>query len=113
MIKDQLSGRLVKAHSDQIRLAPIDEWIITDSATGKRKRRTAYVASPDSSDSDESEDNNQKPLIKLVKRRRQERYSSSVEDDILLMELSKRLKANKTETKNYISSNPTSLQKKQ
>ena len=58
MMKDQLSGRLVKAHADQIRTAPIDEWKITDSVTGKRKRCKAYVASPDNSDSDESEDNN-------------------------------------------------------
>ena len=94
IIKDQLSGRTIKAHADQVHLAPVDEWEIPKDKLGRNLRKTNYVVPPEASESNNSEQetSHMTPIQKIVKRKRQERDSSEEEDDIPLMELAKRLK---------------------
>lgn len=94
IIKDQLSGRTIKAHAEQLRLADIAEWEIPSGKETRVLRKTTLVVPPEVHDSESSEESeaDEVPLQKVIKRRRQERYVSSDEDDIPLMELSKRLK---------------------
>ena len=94
IIKDQLSDRTIKAHADQIHLAPVDEWEIPKDKLGRNLRKTNYVVPPEASESSNSEpeSSHTTPIQKIVKRKRQERDTSDEEDDIHLMELAKRLK---------------------
>ena len=94
IIKDQLSGRTIKAHVDQIHLAPVDEWEIPKDKLGRNLRKTNYVVPPEASESSNSEpeSSHTTPIQKILKRKRQERDSLDEEDDIPLMELAKRLK---------------------
>lgn len=42
-IKNQLTGRVTKAHQELLRLAPIDEWKIPQDTEGRPIRKAAYV----------------------------------------------------------------------
>jgi hypothetical protein len=122
VIKDQLSGRTVKAHADQIRLANIDDWEIPKDQQGRAIRKTTYVVPPDNSDSEGSEEHrsdmgddfvhqntNAPRSDKHIKRYRQERDLSSDEEDIPLMELSKRLQERKLRNDSLIIENDKGL----
>lgn len=109
---------MTKAHQELLRLAPIDEWKIPQDAEGRPNRKAAYVVPPESetknSDNEDSEidldpqpineslsnsdeePSEKAPLSKLAKRYRKERDDWSSEDDIPLMELSKRIKQRDT-----------------
>lgn len=109
---------MTKAHQELLRLAPIDEWKIPQDAEGRPIRKAAYVVPPESetknSDNEDSEidldpqpineslsnsdeePSEKAPLSKLAKRYRKERDDWSSEDDIPLMELSKRIKQRDT-----------------
>ncbi|CAC5412411.1 unnamed protein product [Mytilus coruscus] len=94
ILKNQLDGTTTKAHAEQIRLAELD-WEIPNNNQGKALRKAAYVVpvesqSEDSSD-DESIDSNT-PLNQIAKRYKKETENSDEEDDIPLMELSKKLR---------------------
>lgn len=115
-IKNQLTGRVTKAHQELLRLAPNDEWKIPQDAEGRPIRKAAYVVPPEPETETENSDNEDSeidldpqpineslsnsdeepsekvPLSKLAKRYRKERDDWSSEDDILLMKLSKRIK---------------------
>lgn len=58
-IKNQLTGRVTKAHQELLRLAPIDEWKIPQDAEGRPIRKAAYVVPPEpeteNSDNEDSE----------------------------------------------------------
>lgn len=53
-IKNQLDGKVTKAHKELLRFAKIDQWEIPKDDTGKPLRKTAYVM-PQESESDDDE----------------------------------------------------------
>jgi hypothetical protein len=55
-IKNQLGGKVTKAHKELLQLAKIDEWDIPKNELGRPLRKAAYVVPPESeSNSDESD----------------------------------------------------------
>ena len=104
IIRNQLDGKVTKAHLEHLRLAKIDKWDIPKDALGRKVRRPNYVVPPSDSETDDQSDS--KPMAKMAKRYRKERTDSSDEEDIPLMELAKRLKrrARNTETDETASS---------
>lgn len=140
-IKNQLDGKVTKAHKELLRFAKIDEWDIPKDDGGRPLRKAVYVMPQDpesdngdavidndtndesntvkpssgvksdavsvtsdkdslrvnesfdeelSAESDGDDDN--VPLTQLARKYRKERENSSLEDDILLFELQKRLR---------------------
>ena len=96
VIKNQLDGKTVKVHAEHIKLAKVNEWQIPKTATGRPRRIAAYVVPPESDHSDTSGESSNSDStniqLKLAKKYRRERENTSDEEDIPLMELSKRLK---------------------
>ena len=77
-----------------LRKAYIDCWQISKDANGRRLRDAAHVIPPKASESESESDSDPEdniPLARMIKKHRQERETSENEDDILLMELRKRL----------------------
>ena len=97
VIRNQLDGTTVDVHAENIRLAHIDEWPLPEADTERPVRRTAFVVPPtdSSSDSNDESSGEESPTDKIAKRNRGERTESEDEDDIPLMELSKRIKKQK------------------
>ena len=90
-----MDGTTSKVHAEMLRLAHVDDWLITKDAENRRLRDTAYVISPQASDSEtesDSESEETMPLAKLAQKYRQERETSSDGEDIHLMKLRKRLR---------------------
>lgn len=135
-IKNQLTGRVIKAHQELLRFAPIDEWKIPQDAEGRPIRKAAYVVPPEPETETENSDNEDSeidldpqpineslsnsdeepsekvPLSKLAKRYRKERDDWSSKDDIPLMEFSKLIKqrdAFKPETDEQVSEDEPSM----
>ena len=78
-----------------LRLAHINDWLISKDEENRRLRDASYVIPPQASDSEtesDSESDENVPLAKLAQKYRQERETSSEEEDIPLMELRKRLR---------------------
>ena len=57
-IKNQLDGKITKAHKELLRLAKIDEWDIPKDDNGRPLRKAAYAAAPESESDTESEEQN-------------------------------------------------------
>ena len=77
-----------------MRLANLGDWEIPKDKYGRPKRRVKYVA-PLSDSSDEGDDelyDIEKPYSTLAKKYKRERETSSDEDNIPLMELTKRMR---------------------
>ncbi|CAC5412417.1 unnamed protein product [Mytilus coruscus] len=94
ILKNQLDGIATKAHAEQIRLAKLD-WEIPNNNQGKALRKAAYVVPVESQSEDSSDDesiDSDTPLNQIAKRYKKERENSDEEDDIQLMELSKKNK---------------------
>ncbi|CAC5397875.1 unnamed protein product [Mytilus coruscus] len=97
ILKNQLDGTTTKAHAEQIRLAKLD-WEIPNNNQGKALRKAAYVVPVESQSEDSSDDesiDSDTPLNQISKRYKKERENSDEEDDIPLMELSKKLRGKK------------------
>ena len=96
VIKNQLDGSTCKVHAEMLRAAKLDEWDIPTPHDGRPMRRIAYAIPPEqSSDEHDSDSEQEGSYEKLAKKYQKEREDSDDEDNIHLMELSKRLKANK------------------
>ncbi|KAK7088948.1 hypothetical protein V1264_024660 [Littorina saxatilis] len=95
VIRNQLDDKTTRVHAEHLRLAKIDDWQIPKDNLGRPRRNVTYVVPPEDSSTDKqsSESERETPLATLAKKYRQEREGSSQEDDIPLMELSKRIKA--------------------
>ncbi|CAC5415498.1 unnamed protein product [Mytilus coruscus] len=96
-LKNQLDGTTTKAHAEQIRLAKLD-WEIPNNNQGKTLRKAAYVVPVESQSEDSSQDDSidsDTPLSQIAKRYKKEKENSDEEDDIPLMELSKKLRGKK------------------
>ncbi|VDI78045.1 Hypothetical predicted protein [Mytilus galloprovincialis] len=96
-IKFELDGTTTKAHAEQIRLAKLD-WEIPNNNQGRALRKAAYVVPIESQSEDSSDDesiDSDTPLNQIAKRYKKERENSDYEDDIPLMELSKKLRGKK------------------
>ena len=66
-LKNQLDGSVTKAHTENIRLANIDNWEIPKHRKGRLTRRTRFVA-PLSSSSDEGDNDlsdDERPLSQI------------------------------------------------
>ncbi|CAC5410709.1 Transposon Ty3-I Gag-Pol polyprotein,Transposon Ty3-G Gag-Pol polyprotein [Mytilus coruscus] len=88
----ELDGTATKAHAEQIRLAKLD-WEIPNNNQGNALRKAAYVVPVESQSEDSSDDesiDSDTPLNQIA-RYKKERENSD-EDDIQLMELSKKNK---------------------
>ena len=97
VIKNPLNGSTCKVHAEMLRDANLDEWDIPTIHDGRPMRKTAYAIPPEqSSDEHDSDSEQEGPYEKLVKKYQKEREDSDDEDNISLMELSKRLKVDKT-----------------
>ena len=110
MIKNQLTGKTTKAHAEQIRLARL-EWEIPKQAH-KQNMRNATMAVPVETDSDiksSSESDDDTPLAKIAKRYNRENETSDEEDNILLMELGKCLRAKQIFDQNQTNETMSSL----
>ncbi|CAG2220461.1 unnamed protein product [Mytilus edulis] len=97
ILKNQLDGTTTKAHAEQIRLAKLD-WEIPNNNQGRALRKAAYVVPIESQSEDSSDDesiDSDTPLNQIAKRYKKERENSDYEDDIPLMELSKKLRGKK------------------
>ncbi|CAC5412397.1 unnamed protein product [Mytilus coruscus] len=97
ILKNQLDGTTTKAHAEQIRLAKLD-WKIPNNNQGIALRKAAYVVPVESQSEDFSDDDSidsDTPLNQIAKRYKKERENSDEEDDIPLMELSKKLRGKK------------------
>ncbi|VDI00604.1 Hypothetical predicted protein, partial [Mytilus galloprovincialis] len=97
ILKNQLDGTTTKAHAEQIRLAKLD-WEIPNNNQGRALRKAAYVVPIESQSEDSSDDesiDSDTPLNQIAKRYKKERENSDYEDDIPLMELSKKLRGRK------------------
>ena len=99
VIKNQLTGDIQKAHVENLRLANIDEWEIPRAVDGRAIRRAQYAVPPESSGDDTDSESEQRREMEeerppdLSRRFRREREDSSSEDDIPLMELTRRVRA--------------------
>ena len=94
VLRNQLDGKTVESHANDILLAKVDEWQIPATELGQPRRKAAYVvppASDDSSSEDESEPENAQQ--KMVRRAQHEREDSDSENEIPKMELAKRIRA--------------------
>ena len=92
IIRNQLDGKITKAHLEHLRLANVEEWDIPKDTLGRNIRRPRYVVPPSNSEQSESESSDNEPLAKMSKRYRKQREDSSDEEDIPLMELAKRMR---------------------
>ena len=94
VLRNQLDGKTVESHANDILLANVDDWQIPATELGQPRRKAAYVvppASDDSSSEDESEPENAQQ--KMVRRAQHEREDSDSENEIPKMELAKRIRA--------------------
>ena len=76
-----------------MRLAQLDDWEIPKDKKGRPAYKVTY-ATPVNCSSDESDIESldkEEPLIKIVNSSKKQRETSSDEDDIPIMELSKRM----------------------
>ncbi|CAC5415478.1 unnamed protein product [Mytilus coruscus] len=111
IIKNQLNGNTTKVHAQHLKPAPVNKWTIPklgQADKDKQLRKTTYVVPPESSDKEsENETDSENSSMegveqtrdKLIRRYKNERESSSGEDDIPLMELTKRVKYRKKRIK--------------
>ena len=92
-LRDQLTGKIIKSSTDNMRLANIDKWEIPE-AQGQRKTRKANLVVPPESDSSSatSDSESEPPQEKLIKRYRRERSDSDEEEEIPLAEVARRLR---------------------
>ena len=102
-LKNQLDGTVTKAHAEHMRLANLGDWEISKDKKGRPKRRVKYVASlSDSSDKVDNELSDiEEPLPKLAKKHKRKRETSSDEDSIPLMELTKRMRKPEVNVDSY------------
>ena len=93
---NQLDGKNVESHAGDIKLAKVDDWHIPETEIGQPCRKAIHVAPPVSDESssdagsDESEPENAQE--KLVRRACHEREDSAEENEIPIMELTKRIR---------------------
>lgn len=94
VIKNQLDGSTENVHAENIRLAHIDVWPIPKSGSEKRIRKAAYAVPPSDSSSDSSNESSEEEKSRdtVIRQYRKEQNESEDEDDIPLMELSKRIR---------------------
>lgn len=94
VIKNQLDGSTENVHAENIRLAHIDVWPIPKSGSEKRIRKAAYAVPPSDSSSDSSNESSEEEKSRdtVIRQYRKEKNESEDEDDIPLMELSKRIR---------------------
>ena len=92
-IRNQLDGKVIKAHAEQLRLAQIDDWEIPKDLYGRPLRKATYVVPPETDEASSSDEDDNAPLARIIKRARQERSDSDEESTIPLAELARRLKA--------------------
>ena len=92
-LRDQLTGKIIKSSTDNMRLANIDKWEIHE-AQGQRKTRKANLVVPPESDSSSttSDSESEPPQERLIKRYRRERSDSDEEEEIPLAEVARRLR---------------------
>ena len=90
-IKNQLDGTVTKVHAEHLRLANVDKWDIPKDQKGRPIRKAKYAVPPSSSSSEDESDHSNEPLAKIAKKYQKQRDTSSDEDDIHLMELTKRM----------------------
>ena len=114
VIKNQLDGSTSRVHAEMLRLAKIDNWQIPKTNEDRQLRDAAYVIPPQASSeselSSETDSEIDTPLAKLAMKYRHERETSEDEDDIPLMELSKRLKCQKEPVKTYSSNEDSQVE---
>ncbi|VDI41051.1 Hypothetical predicted protein [Mytilus galloprovincialis] len=95
--ENSLDGTTTKVHAEQIRLAKLD-WEIPNNNQSRALRKAAYVVPIESQSEGSSDDesiDSDTPLNQIAKRYKKERENSDEEDDIPLMELSKKLRGKK------------------
>ena len=90
-IKNQLDGTVTKVHAEHLRLANVDEWDIPKDQKGRPFRKAKYAVTPSSSSSEDESDHSNEALAKIAKKHQKQRDTSPDEDDIPLMELTKRM----------------------
>ena len=102
-LKNQLDGTVTKAHAEHMRLANVGDLEIPKDKKGRPKRRVKYVAPlSDSSDEGDNELSDiEEPLSKLARKYKRERETSCDEDNIPLMELTKRMREPEVNVDSY------------
>ena len=109
-LRDQLTGKIIKSSTDNMRLANIDKWEITKEQGQRRTRKANLVVPPESdSSSSTSDSESEPPHERLIRKYRRERSDSDEEEDIPLAEVARRLRERETrlaqENKNSDSEN--------
>ena len=91
-LRDQLTGKIIKSSTDNMRLANIDKWAIPE-AQGQRKTRKANLVVPPESDSSSvtSDSESEPPQERLIKRYHRERTDPDEEEEIPFAEVARRL----------------------
>ena len=99
VVRNQVTGHTVPTHAEHIRPAPVEEWTVPESTDSgqRRSRRTQYVAAPSGNSegestgsSDEDDDNISKN--NLEDWYKNEREDSNEEENVPIMELTKRMR---------------------
>ncbi|MET0106092.1 MAG: hypothetical protein ABW072_13265, partial [Sedimenticola sp.] len=93
VLRNQLNGKTVESHADDIKLAKVDDWSIPKTELGQPRRKANFVAPPISDlSSSEYESESENAQEKFVRRARHERDNSDSENEVPKMELSKRIR---------------------
>ena len=90
VIRNQLDGNTVPAHAQHLKKANIETWTVPVHDENRQLRRAAYVVPPQESESEDEEEQAEDRQVKFC---RKERADSDEEDDIPLMELTKRIRS--------------------
>lgn len=91
--KTKLIGTTTKAHARHLYHAKLDELEIPQNLGGRTIRQTGYVVPPENvSEEEQSDEEEETALQRLVSQTRVERDNSD-EEDILLQELRRRIRA--------------------
>ena len=90
-IRNQVDGKVIKAHARNLRLANLAEW--PEPEQQGRPIRRAALAAEDSSSEPNSSSSEEDPPMDLTRFYRRERQDSESSEDIPLLELQRRLRA--------------------
>ena len=98
VIRNQLDGTTIKVHVQHLRKAQVEKWHTPPLNSNKQLRSQVFVVPPEESDTDSGASDHsamKNPEDRRIKFCRKERPNSDNEDDIPLMELANRLRANR------------------
>lgn len=99
VLKHQLDGTIVnKMHAQDIRKAPVDDWEFHHFKVTCCEKQIMWCRLKTMNLSEISSDDEKAPLARIAQRYRRQRHYSDSEEDIPLMELTKRLKASTCQT---------------